>query len=205
MSLNSLNGIMVFRRIVVLVSLLVCVIASGCYGQDVENDYQFVATKQYYEVVLSSVEIVSLEIGLVESETQKEELSNYLTGPLLEQFEGLQLDTVEALGYTFNTTHIEFNGIRVFEYDDESFTAIVCGTHFVDQVDAEDNVIRSLDPRDFRNLYIFFNEDEQWKMALRVLLNTAYDDWQYAADWERELVGNINPYLYSDCFPLPLE
>jgi hypothetical protein len=122
-----------------------------------------------------------------------------LTGPYLNTFSTHSSNP----DVVYVTTSLEFEGVRVFEYSSQEFRAIVCGTSYLDQVTDEGELIKSMPPHKFRNLYIFANENGTWKMALQVGLDTAYDDWGYAADWERELVGDIELYIHADCFDLP--
>jgi starvation-inducible outer membrane lipoprotein len=191
------------RTMMLNILILLAILFTGCRQPEKEiPDSQLVLTEQHGAEIAQTIEIAHSRLGSMEVHNNPSALSDILTGPYLNVYAPLIADNSQTENPILISS-VNVYGIRVFEYSSENFTAVGCGTYYADQVTSTGEFIKSMPTYDFRTLYMFVKEEDVWKIALEVGLNSAYDDWVYAADWERELVGDIELYMDADCLDVP--
>lgn len=128
-------------------------------------------------------------------------LAKFATGPYLQTL----LDATELLRGESSwivTSRAEVRGIRVLEYSPNRFKAIGCGFIYIDRVTSEGQLIRSLPVQEFRNVFVFVNENGTWKATatLSIIDRSNFDrDWQYVPDWMKDELGDVPSLIDKDC------
>jgi hypothetical protein len=156
----------------------------------------------HQEEVISVVENIQSQLVSLESIQNPDILSEFVVTPYLEHLshsipeKGRICSSSECT--IFNSVNI--SKVRILEYSPERFKAIGCGTAYMEVVTPGGEFIRSLDPREFRTLYVFVSVDNTWKLAGSFNITDqkdAYRNWDYAPAWLKQVVGDL-PHSF-DC------
>lgn len=91
--------------------------------------------------------------------------------------------------------------VRVLEYSKDRFKAIGCATASIDKVTPKGELIDSLDPYDFTNIYVFVFDNGSWKLSGLYNLSIPQDairDWDFTPDWMKQIIGDL-PFDNLSC------
>lgn len=144
-------------------------------------------TEQNYQEVSSAIERFVIGWNSQELHQDPSEMSKYATGEYLDYWQNrrYQAEDIESW-LRVNPTGVK--SFLIYNYSSQRFKTVASVNAIIYREHYKQNISTCA-------FYVFFREDNEWKVAAAMPLDSIWDrnlrDWHYLPEWEKVILGEL--------------